>query len=259
MQHSVLLGRDSWMRFEQRTHTILPRQPSQPTFGSLSFCIPYAGGLSTFANYNRSTDDVYHLRYAGLEAVSFSPKPSLVPVNLVYPSGVTALTGHYLVDILPRDGLSSETEIFEAHGHQHIPLWAFTDLEPGNIPGTSTSPLIQMPLTTFHDLPTDPKDRPPTTTDVHALHNNMPLADVAASPTDNPPTPKTPCPMLLERVSDDQQRSLLLVWYHLLLHLRSIMFDLHGSGWSPAVITALGDVFCDFPDVFSISKTDFGC
>ena len=30
MQHPALLGRDSWMRFSKRTHTILPRQLSQP-------------------------------------------------------------------------------------------------------------------------------------------------------------------------------------------------------------------------------------
>ena len=35
-------------------------------------------------------------------------------------------------------------------------------------------------------------------------------------------------------------------------------FDFHGTGWSPSVITALDDVLCEFPDVFSTSKTDFG-
>ena len=38
MQHPVLLGRDIWMRFEQRTYTTLPPQPPQPTCGELSLC-----------------------------------------------------------------------------------------------------------------------------------------------------------------------------------------------------------------------------
>ena len=42
------------------------------------------------------------------------------------------------------------------------------------------------------------------------------------------------------------------------MHLRDVVFDLHGSGWSPSVIDDLGDVLCEFQDVFSTSKADFG-
>ena len=48
MQHPVLLGRDSWICFEQRTYTSLPRQPPPPTFGELSLCTPFSDGLSNF-------------------------------------------------------------------------------------------------------------------------------------------------------------------------------------------------------------------
>ena len=78
MQHSVLLGRDSWMRFEQRTYTTLPRQPPQPTFGELSLCTPFSDGLSTLIQDDRLPGDVYHLRYTGHEAVSITSTPSLV-------------------------------------------------------------------------------------------------------------------------------------------------------------------------------------
>ena len=117
MQHPVLHGRDSWMRFEERTFTTLPRQPPQPTFGELSFCTPFSDGFSTFIQDDRLPDDVYHLRYAGREAVSLTSAPSLVQVNLVRSSGMPALTGSYLVDMLHRDGLSSDSELFVAHGH----------------------------------------------------------------------------------------------------------------------------------------------
>ena len=35
-------------------------------------------------------------------------------------------------------------------------------------------------------------------------------------------------------------------------------FDLHDPGWTPPAIEQLGDVLCEFPDVFFTSKTDFG-
>ena len=120
MQHPALLGRDSWMRFERHTYTTLPRQPSQLTFGNLSLTSHSTDGLSTFIPDNRSTTDVFHLEFTGVNAISLSSTPSLVPVNLMRPSGFPALTGHYLVDMLPRDGLSSKTKIFDADGCQNI-------------------------------------------------------------------------------------------------------------------------------------------
>ena len=40
--------------------------------------------------------------------------------------------------------------------------------------------------------------------------------------------------------------------------MRAVAFDLHGPGWTPLAIEQLGDVLCDFADVFSKSKTDYG-
>ena len=87
------------MGFEQCTYATLPRQPPQPTFGELYICTPFSDGLSTFIQDDRLLDDVYHLRYVGHEVVSLT---SLVQVNLAYSSGVPALTGNYLVDMLHR-------------------------------------------------------------------------------------------------------------------------------------------------------------
>ena len=66
-----------------------------------------------------------------------------------------------------------------------------------------------------------------------------------------------PSPALLERLNPDQCSSFLRVWARLPPHLREIAFDLHDPGWSPPAIEQLGDVLCEFPDVFSTSKTDF--
>ena len=65
-------------------------------------------------------------------------------------------------------------------------------------------------------------------------------------------------PALLERLNQDQRSSFLRIWARLPSHLREIAFDLHDPGWTPSAIEQLGDVLCEFPDVFSTSKTDFG-
>ena len=198
------------MRFEQRTYTILPRQPSQPIFGELSLTT-CTDGLSTFINDNRPTTDTFHLEFAGLNTISLSPTPSLIPVNLVRSSGVPALTGHYLVDMLPRDGLSSETEILVTDSFQTIPISGFTDLEPGTFLGTCSSPLIQIPTSSFHDPSMEPLPSP-STSDVHALPDVIPVANDGPPTTDSLPTPKTLCPKLLEPLSDDQRTSFFRLW-----------------------------------------------
>ena len=63
---------------------------------------------------------------------------------------------------------------------------------------------------------------------------------------------------LLDRLDADQRTSFQQLWEKLPPHLRSIKFDLHGPGWTPQVITDLGDLLCEFRDVFSTSSTDLG-
>ena len=105
------------MRFAQRTHTTLPRQPPQPTFGELSLYILRNDGLSSFIHDNLRPSDTLHLEFvSGVHTISPSSTPSLVPVNLVRSSGIPVDIGHYLGDMLPRDSNSSETDILVANG-----------------------------------------------------------------------------------------------------------------------------------------------
>ena len=55
-----------------------------------------------------------------------------------------------------------------------------------------------------------------------------------------------------------QLSSILRVWARLPPHLREIAFDLNDPDWTPPAIGQVGDVLCEFPNVFSTSKTDFG-
>ena len=121
---------------------------SPPNRSSANFLSnPRTEGLPTFISDNRPTTDTFHLEFAGVHAISLLSTPSLVPVSLVRSSGVPALTGHYLIGILPRDGVSSETEVFVANGYQTIPLSESTDLEPGGLLGASpyASPMVAIP------------------------------------------------------------------------------------------------------------------
>ena len=70
--------------------------------------------------------------------------------------------------------------------------------------------------------------------------------------------PASPLSALLERLTPEQRASFLCVWERLPPHLRAVSFDLHGTGWTPPAIEQLADFLCDFTDVFSKSKTDFG-
>ena len=63
----------------------------------------------------------FHLRYDGAVRVTQSDEPQLLAFNLVRSNGSQALTGHYLVDMLPQSNLPSVEEHFAASGRQVIP------------------------------------------------------------------------------------------------------------------------------------------
>ena len=70
----------------------------------------------------RNCDDLevaYHLTYEGKD-MSLDETPQLIPVNLVRYDGSPALTGHYMVDLVPLT--TRTTECFVASGRQNIPL-----------------------------------------------------------------------------------------------------------------------------------------
>eukprot|EP00904_Undaria_pinnatifida_P010765 jgi/Undpi1/6819/HiC_scaffold_21.g09295.m1 len=142
-------------------------------------------GLSTFLSENRPTTDTFHLEFAGVHKMSLLSTPTLVPVEMVRSSGVWALTGHYLVDMLPRDGVSSETESFVANEYQTTPLSRSTELEPGDLLGTFSSVLIQISTSALQDITTEP-----LITDIHDLHENIPVANDGPPQIELPPPPK---------------------------------------------------------------------
>ena len=70
----------------------------------------------------RATDGGFHFLYDDTVGVTASDESQLLEVNLVRSNGSPALTGHYLVDILPQPGILSMQEHFVASGRQVLPL-----------------------------------------------------------------------------------------------------------------------------------------
>ena len=93
-----------------------------------------------------SATDGFHLLYDGTVGVTLSDEPQLPEVNLVRSNGSPVLTGHYLVDMLPRPSIRSMQEHFVASGWQVLPLTGVADLEPGDLVGVAHAPRLSVPL-----------------------------------------------------------------------------------------------------------------
>ena len=123
MQHAVLLGRDSWMRFNNRSHRALPPRPhDNRVFGELTLSHHATTGVSAYVIDATATDGGFHLLYDGTVGVTLSDEPQLLEVSLVSSNGLPALTGHYLVDMLPQPGILSMQEHVVVSEPQILPL-----------------------------------------------------------------------------------------------------------------------------------------
>ena len=251
MRCPLLLGRDSWMRFHSRSYQTLPPHPDGRTFGELSLspCGDNLGSAAAYIRNHEAPANAYHLVYDGL-GVSLTESPQLIPVNLVRLDGSPALTGHYMVDILPVIADSNPLERFVSLGRQLMPLTVYQDLEPGDVLGTASSPLLRVPLEvlSLHD----------------ALADVSALAESPTSPQPVPPphitsdSPDAPPPELQDRLDSSQRESFIRLWHTVPPHIRRIDFALDAAGWDPAALDALSTTLTTYADVFSPSKLDYG-
>ena len=158
MRCPLLLGRDSWIRFHSRSYQTLSPQPDGRIFGelTLSLCDDNFSSAAAYIHNHEASNVAYHLVYDGL-GVSLTDSLQLIPANLVRLDGSPALTGHYMVDLLPVHDDSNSPERFVSSGRQLIPSTGYQDLEPGDVLGTASSPLLRVPLEalTLHDVLAD--------------------------------------------------------------------------------------------------------
>ena len=182
------------MRFHSRSYQTLSPQPDGRIFGelTLSLCDDNLGSAAAYIRNHEVSDAAYHVVYDG-QGASLTDSPHLILVKLVRLDGSPTLTGHYNVDLFPVHDDSDPSERFVSSGRQSIHLAGYQELEPGDVLGTASSPLLRVPLEALilHDV----------TTDVSALAESptAPASQPALphSTTSDPPeeaTPRTPTP-----------------------------------------------------------------
>ena len=76
MQHTVLLGRDSWMHFNHRTYRSLPPRPSDHRiFGELELSRHAAVGVRPYTINPVASGGGFHLLYDRTVDVTLSNEP----------------------------------------------------------------------------------------------------------------------------------------------------------------------------------------
>ena len=179
---------------------MLSPQPDGRVFGelTLSLCDDNLGSAAAYIRSHEVSDAAYHLVYDG-QGVSLTDSPQLIPVYLVRLDGSPALTGHYMVNLLPVYDDSNPSERFVSSGRQSIPLTRYQKLEPGDVLGTASSPLLRVPLEALilHDVPAD----------VSALAElpTTPAPQTALPHSTTPDPPDEPPPELLHRLDHSQR------------------------------------------------------
>ena len=117
IQHEVLLGRDSLMCFNKCScHSLTPRPCDHRIFGELELSHHAPADVPAYAKDPFASGGGFHLRYDGAVGVTLSDEPQLLAVNLVRSNGSQALTGHYLVDMLPPSDLPPVEKQFATSG-----------------------------------------------------------------------------------------------------------------------------------------------
>ena len=253
MRCPLLLGRDNWMRFHSRSYQSLSPQPDGRIFGefTLSLCDDNLGSAAAYIRNREASNAAYHLVYNDL-GVSLTDSPQLIPVNLVRLDGYPALTGHYMVDLLLVHDDSNPSERFVSSGRQLIPLTRYQDLEPGDVLGTASPPLLRVPLEalTLHAVPAD----------VSALAESSitPASQTTPPPNTALDSPDEPPPELLHRLDRNQRETFFRLWNTVPPHILRIDFPLDAAGWDSTAIDALSATLVTYADVFSSSKLDYG-
>ena len=253
MRCPLLLGRDSWMRSKSPSYQTPSPQPDGRVFGELTLSLrnDNLGSAAAYIHNHEVSDAAYHLVYDG-QGVFLTDSPQLIPVNLVRLDGSPALTGHYMIDLLPVHDDSNPSKRFVFSGRQSIPLTGYQELEPGGVLDTASSPLLRVPLEdlTLHDVPAD----------VSALAESptTPASQTALPHSTTPDPPDEPPPELLHRLDPSQRESFFRLWNTAPPHIRRIDFTLDAASWDPTALDALSATLTTYADVFSSSKLHYG-
>ena len=93
MQHTMLLGRESWMGFNTRSYRALPpRRRDKGVFGQLTSSHHATTGASTYDIHPTAKGGGFHIFYDGAGGLTMSDQPQLLE-NLARSNGSPALIG----------------------------------------------------------------------------------------------------------------------------------------------------------------------
>ena len=255
------------MWFSERAYRTLPPRPSDNrVLGNLTLSRQHSSGTVDFASDFSVPTGCYHLLYAGDRGISLTRNHQLVPVSMVCNNGSPALAGSYVVDTLYRANDISVDENLVENGLQQTPLAGTTELELGNLLGTSCCPLLRVPVESWlHDDDNASASNPgapdnsctfvpgPVTPHTAGLSPTPACADPfvhyedeqppvggpdAAQPTS---TDLKPPPSLFDRLNSDQRDGFLQVW--LPKHFRENVIRFPRSGLGPRRHNPLGRHF----------------
>ena len=104
-------------------------------------------GVRAYAMGPVASGGSFHLRYDGAVSVTQSDEPQLLAFNLVRSNGSQALTGHYLVDMLPQPGVPSVKEhTLSPLSDRSFPTLGWRVFEPGDIVIVVPASLMCVPV-----------------------------------------------------------------------------------------------------------------
>ena len=163
--------------------------------------------------------------------MTLTTSPQLIPV-----------TGHYMVDTSTTHEGQGPNEHFIASGQQTIPLTGLRDLEPRDILGTASHPLLRVPFKIL-----EPHDTQHEVTAITEPTVTLTPPSTAANTT--PDASVAPPAELLHRLDDAQRESFLSLWNMVPSHIRQIDFALDATGREPSAIDALAATLTEYADI----------
>ena len=119
LQHGLLLGRDSFLKFQNHTYPTLPKEAERSVEGVLTLSQNPEKNVALIRP--TSTENDYHLRYVGKDTVSLTSHPCMLMVMLVRADNTPAMTGSYFVQTIDGWNLDDDA-MFVGEGKQNIPL-----------------------------------------------------------------------------------------------------------------------------------------
>ena len=138
LQHAVLLGRGSWMRFNTRPYRTLPPCPiDSRILGELTLSHDATTGVAAYAVDPAAPNGAFHLLHDSTTGLALSDEPQLVTVNLMSSNISPVLAGQNFVDILPQPDICSGQKHLVASGRRVLPSTSVPDLQTGDLVGVT--------------------------------------------------------------------------------------------------------------------------